>query len=316
MRDVETVSAPSASQLRTFRWHGCDILSELPLALDPSPGDPGALQELHIVGESELELPRTALLAESRFTGYRLYLDPKAGCWLARDEDCIYLSRSQIRVAPEPSNSAQLEYLRTRALALWLHLVEMPPIHASAVARNGNAVALVGDSGAGKSTLAAALVRFGYGLYADDLLPLSVHQGDVWVHPGGPHLRMWPDSAEHFHARSSTLPRVTAGTAKRLLNMGLANSAEVPRLRAIVLLERSSADVAIAIEKLPGSKALLALIAHGQMAGPAELLGLGASRMQVFADVLGCVGVYRIRYPTDYVRLPEVCAALDALVQA
>lgn len=251
------------------------------------------------------------MLAQSTFTGYRLYRD-QADCWLVRDDDQIHISRSEIRVAPEPAGPVQLEYLRTRALALWLHLVELPPIHASAVAKGDNALALVGDSGAGKSTLAAALSRQGFSLLADDLLPLAAHLGEVRVHPGGVQLRLWPDSAQQFHAQPQMLPRVSADTTKRVLELESTASPAVPRLRSIFVLHRGAADGSVRVEKLPGSQALIALLANGQMAGPAELLGLGATRMRVFAEVLCSVSVYALYYPSDFARLPEVCAAIEA----
>jgi hypothetical protein len=305
----------TSAVLHAFRWHGCEIQSSLPLAFPVSSSDGTPLRKLRISSDGDLQSPTGTMLAQSAFTGYRLYRE-QDGCWLVRDEDRIHLSRDEIRISPAPTESEQLEYLRMRALALWLHLVEMPPLHASAVARNGHALALVGDSGAGKSTLAAALTRAGYCLYADDLLPLALHAGQVAVHPGGLHLRLWPDSAQQFHAEALALPRVGPDTTKRQLNFESVSPADAPRLRAIFLLQRGGPDSAIRIEKLPGSKALLALLANGQMAGPAELLGLGASRMQIFAEVLRSVCVYELHYPSDFALLPEVCAALDRVVQA
>lgn len=298
---------------QVFRWHAVDIESELPLGLVPSPGDALALLQLQIGVDPALAGPQGTLLATSAHTGYALYRDPVAGCWLAREQDRMHLSRAAIRVNQAP-DSAGIEYLRNRALALWLHLVEMPPIHASAVARRGKAAALVGPSGAGKSTLAAAMQVTGYQLYADDLLPLSPQQGQVPVHVGGPQLRLWPDSAGRFHADASTLPTVTPDSAK--LRLDIQSAADgAATLRAIFMLERGASDGAISIERLPGSRALLGLLGNGQMAGAAELLGLGASRMRICAEVLRSVAVYRLCYPTDFACLPEVCARLDALIQ-
>lgn len=301
--------------VRAFRWHGCEIQTSLPLAFPASPGDGTPLRRLRITSDGHLPSPTGAMLAQSAYTGYRLFRDPQ-GCWLVRDEDRIHLSREEIRIAPAPTDSEQLEYLKMRALALWLHLVEMPPVHASAVGSNGLALALVGESGAGKSTLAAALTRASYRLYADDLLPLALHDGQVAVHPGGLQLRLWPDSAQQFHAEALALPRVSPDTTKRQLNFEPGSATDVPRLRAIFVLQRGDPDSAIRIEKLPGSKALLALLANGQMAGPAELLGLGASRMQIFAEVLRSVSVYELHYPSDFALLPQVCEALDRVLQA
>ena len=44
------------------------------------------------------------------------------------------------------------------------------PLHASAVARNGDVHAFSGGTAEGKSTLAAAMPGPGYGFFADDIL--------------------------------------------------------------------------------------------------------------------------------------------------
>jgi len=298
-----------------YRWHGCDISSALPLGFASVGSATEALASLRVDHDAGLGMPTSALLRESRFTGYRLHADGADACWLVRDSDRMHLTREQIRLTPAPAISDELEYLRTRALALWLHLVGLHPIHASAVAKNGRAVALVGDSGAGKSTLAAAMACLDYQILADDLLPLGIRQGAVPVYPGARTLRLWPDSAGHFHAHPASLPRVTEASEKRELVVAAAPSA-VPHLRAVFLLNRALPTAEIAIEALPASKALLALIANGQMAGPAELLGLGGARLRAYTEVLRHVRVFSLHYPADYARLPEVCARLDAHLQS
>jgi hypothetical protein len=52
-------------------------------------------------------------------------------------------------------------------------------IHAAVVARNGEAVILVGASGAGKTTLALALVDRGWSLVSDDLAVLDPTSGSI-----------------------------------------------------------------------------------------------------------------------------------------
>ncbi len=305
------VVAPAAET--TFSWHGLDIVSALPLAFAPGPSALGAPHLLRIVSDPSLALPPEPCLRTSQVTGYRLHRDRAEGCWLARDGDRMQITRDVIRVTPAPLDPVRLEYLRTRALALWLNVIGMPPIHASAVASDAGAIALLGHSGAGKSTLAAALVNFGYRLCADDLLPLSVVAGEVPVYPGAQRLGLWLDSAQHFHPDALTLPSVTPDTDKRRLHLHSPSPTRAPRLRAIFVLERGAANAGIRIEKLPGSQAMLALLTNGQMAGFAELLGLGASRLRVFTEVLNSVSVYALRYPSDFAALPEVCAALDAV---
>jgi hypothetical protein len=83
-------------------------------------------------------------------------------------------------------------------------------LHASVVAIDDRAVALVGAKGAGKSTLALALARRGGRLISDDVAALSVHDGTCWVATGRPALRMRPDSAASLGAGFTALRPVWA----------------------------------------------------------------------------------------------------------
>ena len=71
------------------------------------------------------------------------------------------------------------------------------PIHASAVACNGQVFAFTGHSGAGKSTLVAQLTRHGLPMFCDDTLVLDLTQpGQVLCLPGHKRLKLWPDAVE------------------------------------------------------------------------------------------------------------------------
>jgi hypothetical protein len=65
-------------------------------------------------------------------------------------------------------------------------------LHASVVARDGQALAVVGASGSGKSTAALALLDRGWQLVADDLLTLDDLGRAL---PGPPFIRLTPDQA-------------------------------------------------------------------------------------------------------------------------
>ena len=58
----------------------------------------------------------------------------------------------------------------------------MSNIHATAVARHGHAVLLLGASGSGKSDLALRLIDRGWGLIADDRVDIIAQGGQLWAH--------------------------------------------------------------------------------------------------------------------------------------
>src|SRR5213079_3770600 len=64
---------------------------------------------------------------------------------------------------------------------------------ATAVARDGRALALAGRPGTGKTTLAAALLADGMQLLNDDLVAVELDAGRARAHPGTPVLRLGRD---------------------------------------------------------------------------------------------------------------------------
>jgi hypothetical protein len=82
-----------------------------------------------------------------------------------------------------------------RVMALAAHADGHFTLHASAVAVEGRAIALVGPKHAGKSTLALALVRRGARLLTDDTLVVRLQGGAAWAAPGVQRIRLWEDSA-------------------------------------------------------------------------------------------------------------------------
>jgi hypothetical protein len=102
------------------------------------------------------------------------------------------------------------------ALCLKRNLV---PLHASAVQMGDTAVAFVGRSGVGKSTIAAACMKRGYRVLADDLTAVD------WTGPAGPRvwstfplLKLCPDAIAHLDLRSQgaapNTPQIAPGIVK------------------------------------------------------------------------------------------------------
>lgn len=99
---------------------------------------------------------------------------------------------------------------------LWLRGIAC--LHASVVAVDGRAVALVGSPGAGKSTTAAAFVRSGQPALADDIAALVDLSDRFLVQPAYPSLALWENAAEGVLG-SRDLPRIWETLDKRSLEL-------------------------------------------------------------------------------------------------
>ena len=96
-------------------------------------------------------------------------------------------------------------------------------LHASGILVNNNALAITGSSGAGKSTLAAAFATAGYPILTDDILPLSIIDGNIHTQSGYSRLRLFPSSFEHLPELPDELPLLAPGWNKCFLDLSAGN---------------------------------------------------------------------------------------------
>lgn len=113
-----------------------------------------------------------------------------------------------------------LTYALGPILALALRRRGRVCLHASAVEWHGKAVLFVGSAGAGKSTTAAAMVRHGARLIADDICALCEHGNKFRVFAGQGVVRLWPESADLLFGPQANLPLLTPNWDKRYFDTG------------------------------------------------------------------------------------------------
>ena len=99
----------------------------------------------------------------------------------------------------EPPSDAICADLTGRVLAIAMHAMGWATLHASAVALQDGAVALLAPKHHGKSTLAIALTQAGGRLVTDDMLPV-VGGARPTVHPGIQRARLNSDSRDRLVA--------------------------------------------------------------------------------------------------------------------
>ncbi len=167
-------------------------------------------------------------------------------------------STDRIEVSPVDGAADSLVALPLlgAVLATLLHRRGLLAFHASAVAVNGSAVALLGDKGAGKSTSAGALIAGGHSLIADDIVALDFAEpGGPWVLPAFGRLKLWADSGARLGAAGITrlgplhelvdkahyalADRVSSGPV-RLERLYILRRSEAPGVRPLALQEALS----------------------------------------------------------------------------
>jgi len=221
---------------------------------------------------------------------------------------------------PDPSTLEDVAtYLLGPVLAFTLRLRGVTCLHASAIAFDGRAIALLGPPGAGKSTLAATFAMRGLSVISDDVLALSRDDGRVVVQPGSPRIRLWRESVVALYGSPEALPRLTPTWDKRFLDLtrdGYHFQHQPLPLGAIYLVgERGPDPAAPRIEELPPAAGLMALVANTHAN---HLLDdtMRAQEFECLGSVASSVPVRRVIPHEDPALLSKVCDAIVADAQS
>src|ERR1700687_479146 len=147
-----------------------------------------------------------------------------------------------------------LTYLLGPVLGFVLRLRGVTCLHASAIAIDGVAIALMGPGGAGKSTAAAQFASMGYPVLSDDITTLEAAGTLFLVQPSPARLRLWPASVAHLYGSPDALPRLTPSWEKRYLDLRTGHqrfqSTPLP-LAAIYVLSCPQCPAEEIVEEMP-----------------------------------------------------------------
>lgn len=229
--------------------------------------------------------------------------------WPGRARLTVRRDGSEAVFEPEGGDPISAEKLRRGAAQLLLsHLSGGVPLHGSAVALGGRAVALVGGTGHGKSTLAATLCEsFGAALLADDAVAIEERQGAHVVLPLED--QHWLDrGAAHLLGREvvSTLDkepiaaRLVGGAAVPLVLIAHLAFTDVPRPRLV------------AVEGLEAVSGLLAQLTRFVVDEPE----VARRDLTALADLVARVRVVRLERPRALTLLRESAEAVVAALHA
>lgn len=187
-------------------------------------------------------------------------------------------------------------------------------LHASVIALDDRAVALVGPARAGKSTTAAAFARQGYGILTDDVAPVFARDGRWYVQPSYPHIRLWPDSAQAlFTASPTVLAPLTPNWDKRYLDLTQPAHrffAQPLPLAGVYFLQKRLPELATPrIEAIGRREGLLALVANVYATYLLNKTNR-AHELGVLHRLGSQVPLRRLTPPADLAKLPGLCDAI------
>ena len=218
------------------------------------------------------------------------------------------------RVVFDPFDPADEDRVRVTSIGttqsmLWYQRGNLP-LHASALLVDGRAIAIGAHSHSGKSVIAAALVKRGCSLIADDMMVLDQSTQPPLVLPGYQKLRLWQDACEQLGFMDQTIANAHFVPGKFVLKTN-ASSARAPvPLTDIFILSGLRQDRFIA-EPLGRIKAVQYLLAATHMFDAARALG---RQEQVFSAINAVAANVRVWRATAPEGLENALAAADAVL--
>jgi len=181
--------------------------------------------------------------------------------------------------------------------------------HASAVEIDDGAVIFLGNKVSGKSTMAAALCNTGNRLLADDVVVIEFDRnGQAYVLPGYPQVKLYPDTISQLGQDPDALPPLAPGLMKRACQMTDRFSEKALPLRRVYVL---ASDAQTAVRHLQPQDALLWLMSNSYVArfGKQLLSSDSASR-----HLSQCIDLVR-RVPVRCLERPRALELLPAVVE-
>lgn len=135
---------------------------------------------------------------------FRVEHDCEAGYLLGGErygEHLLSADGLRLRCMPKAAGAESWQrFLIAQVLPFAAVVKGLEVFHASAVAIDGRAVALLGPSGSGKTTLALALCELGASFLADDVVAIEPVEDLLVAHPGSPRAGVGHGPAEQMRA--------------------------------------------------------------------------------------------------------------------
>jgi len=204
-------------------------------------------------------------------------------------------------------------YLTGPVIGFVLRLRGMTCLHASGVAIDERAIALVGCPGAGKSTTAAAFAQRGFSVLADDVVALSEKGKSFLVSPGYPRVNLWPDSVRALLGSEEALPRITPTWEKRYMGLdenGLGFASTPLPLGVIYLLdERDPGLAAPEFEEIAGGDAVATLVANSYVSYLLDR-DMRSTEFDVLSRIVSRIPIRRVRPTVDPAAIFDLCEVI------
>jgi hypothetical protein len=203
-------------------------------------------------------------------------------------------------------------------LGVVLRLRGVFPLHASAVAIDNHAIALMGPAGAGKSTTAGAFARCGHRVISDDVVALKQEGSRFVIPPGYPRVNLWAESAQALFGADAKLPLISPSWDKHFMPLDQGSQFETRALPLGViyfLQERMPELAAPIVESMTGAESFLAVLGNTYMNHLPDPK-MRSREFEVLGRALAQVPVRRVYAAADSSLLFDLCETIASDARA
>lgn len=202
------------------------------------------------------------------------------------------------KIVVEPYKDADVSRIRVFLLGtcfgVLIHQKRLLPIHGCAIATSSGCKVFAGPVGIGKSTLAAAFLKCGYKVLADDVSVISITESEKpIVYPSYPQIKICPDSALKLEFPIENLPPVDAAETKFRYPVTHNHHKEPMMLSAIYILTTYENNE-FSINQLDGSHKFQQLMANTYRSTLINSINVGTSHFELCAALVNLVPMYRL----------------------
>ena len=198
-------------------------------------------------------------------------------------------------------------------MSLWLEHHDFLVLHASSILVDHKAVLFLADSQQGKSTIAVSMIKMGYPVLSDDLVPIKYNQIDdkFLAYPSYPVIKLWPDQFKRLFENENAddyLDKELRKCRMRVdeLDSDLFCNRPYP-ISMIFHLSRREDLSALSIEPLSKIDAITKLIQYSFAAPIMIATGWQPDRLKEFSTLASYTPGRDLRYPTDVHNQDSLC---------
>jgi hypothetical protein len=227
----------------------------------------------------------------------------------------VSMSSKEIHICPiSPEISSEtlqhlvLDQVLPRVMAHEGHLV----IHASAIAKNGSAIVIIGPSGYGKSTMAGSFLEADWSLMGDDAFVI-LQVGDCFMGKAVyQSLRLNPDSVDEIFQVRPELSQVSPYTSKQRVAFQRDMERAIPQIAvsALFFLAPDQSNNHISLRPMRVAESCMGIISNSFSLDPTDT-GLAANKLAAASAAAEAIPAFELFFPREYSKLPDVHAAIQ-----